>query len=73
MAYNNPAISTNKMNYDQDIIVEEDYSTILSGPVTVPNANITGGTLTIAGDFYITGNLVITDTNNSIGILNTIG
>lgn len=68
MAYNNPILTTNKTAYDQDLTVQEGYSSLLSGPITIPNITI-NGTLNVIGELDVTSNTVI----SANGILNITG
>lgn len=68
MAYTNPILTTNKIAYDQDLKVNTGYSTLLSGPITIPNVTVEG-TLNVIGELDVTSNTVI----SANGILNITG
>lgn len=72
MSYTNPAIATNKNFYDQELEVQDGYSTVILGPIKIPDVTITGGALNVIGNLNVTGNTNITDTLNSNGSLNLV-
>ena len=44
-------------------MVDNNYSAILSGPITVPNITV-NGTLNVVNNLNVTGNIVIGSTGN---------
>lgn len=59
-------VGINTKTYSNDIEVGTNYSAILSGPVTVPNATI-NGTLNVVGNMNCTGTLAI-GTNGNLNL-----
>jgi hypothetical protein len=68
MSYKNPILQTNKILYDQDLEVETGYSTLLNGPIVLPNVTI-NGILNVISELDVTGNTFI----SANGVLNVTG
>lgn len=73
MAYKNPMVATNTNSYDQDLTVQEGYSTVLSGPITIPNVTVNGGSLNVIGTLEVNNIITLTDTVNYNASINIIG
>jgi hypothetical protein len=73
MAYKNPMVATNTNSYDQDLTVQEGYSTVLSGPITIPNVTVNGGSLNVIGTLEVSNIITLTDTVNYNTSINIIG
>ena len=56
-------VGINTKTYTNEIVVPENYSAILSGPVTVPNITV-NGTLNVVNNLNVTSNVVIGSTGN---------
>ena len=59
-------VGINTKTYTNDVQVDENYSAILSGPITVPNITV-NGTLNVVKNLNVTGNLVI-GTNGNLNL-----
>jgi hypothetical protein len=59
-------VGINTKTYTNDVQVDENYSAILSGPITVPNITV-NGTLNVVNNLNVTGNLVI-GTNGNLNL-----
>ena len=68
MPYKNPILQTNKILYDQDLEVETGYSTLLNGPIVLPNVTV-NGILNVISELDVTGNTFI----SANGVLNVTG
>jgi hypothetical protein len=68
MSYKNPILQTNKILYDQDLEVETGYSTLLNGPIVLPNVTV-NGILNVISELDVTGNTFI----SANGVLNVTG
>ena len=51
-------IGINKKNFANNIVVDTNYSAILSGPITVPNLTV-NGTLNVVNNLSVTGDITI--------------
>ncbi len=56
-------VGINTKTYTNDVIIDNNYSAILSGPVTAPNLTV-NGTLNVINNLNVTGNLVIGSSGN---------
>ena len=56
-------VGINTKTFTNDVVVDNNYSAILSGPITVPNITV-NGTLNVINNLNITGNIVIGSTGN---------
>lgn len=56
-------VGINTKTFTNDIVVDNNYSAILSGPITVPNITV-NGTLNVVNNLNVTGNIVIGSTGN---------
>lgn len=56
-------VGINTKTYTNDVVVDNNYSAILSGPITVPNITV-NGTLNVVNNLNVTGNIVIGSTGN---------
>ena len=59
-------VGINTKTYTNDVQVDQNYSAILSGPITVPNITV-NGTLNVVNNLNVTGNLVI-GTNGNLNL-----
>lgn len=73
MAYKNPMVATNTNSYDQDLTIQEGYSTVLAGPITIPNVTVNGGSLNVIGTLEVSNIITLTDTLNYNASINIIG
>lgn len=73
MAYKNPMVATHTNSYDQDLTVQEGYSTVLAGPITIPNVTVNGGSLNVIGILDVNNIITLTDTVNYNASINVIG
>ena len=68
MSYTDPILTTHPDEFDADVTIQTDQSTLLSGPITIPNLTV-NGKLNVIAELNVTG-----DTNiGSDGILNVTG
>ena len=51
-------IGINKKNFVINVVVDTNYSAILSGPITVPNLTV-NGTLNVVNNLSVTGDITI--------------
>ena len=51
-------VGINKKNFANNVVVDTNYSAILSGPITVPNL-IVNGTLNVVNNLSVTGDITI--------------
>ena len=51
-------IGINKKNFVNNVVVDTNYSAILSGPITVPNLTV-NGTLNVVNNLSVTGDITI--------------
>ena len=51
-------IGINKKNFANNVVVDTNYSAILSGPITVPNLTV-NGTLNVVNNLSVTGDITI--------------
>ena len=51
-------IGINKKNFANNVVVDANYSAILSGPITVPNLTV-NGTLNVVNNLSVTGDITI--------------
>ena len=56
-------VGINTKAFTKDVVVDNNYSAILSGPITVPNITV-NGTLNVVNNLNVTGNIVIGSTGN---------
>ncbi len=51
-------VGINKKNFANNVVVDTNYSAILSGPITVPNLTV-NGTLNVVNNLSVTGDITI--------------
>ena len=51
-------IGINKKNFANNVVVDTNYSAILSGPITVPSLTV-NGTLNVVNNLSVTGDITI--------------
>ena len=51
-------VGINKKNFANNVVVDTNYSAILSGPITVPNLTV-NGTLNVVNNLTVTGDITI--------------
>ena len=51
-------IGINKKNFANNVLVDTNYSAILSGPITVPSLTV-NGTLNVVNNLSVTGDITI--------------
>ncbi len=51
-------VGINKKNLANNVVVDTNYSAILSGPITVPNLTV-NGTLNVVNNLSVTGDITI--------------
>ena len=56
-------VGINTKTFTNDVVVDNNYSAILSGPITVSNLTV-NGTLNVVNNLNVTGNIVIGSTGN---------
>ena len=56
-------VGINTKTFTNDVVVDNNYSAILSGPITVPNITV-NGTLNVVNNLNVTGNLIIGSNGN---------
>ena len=61
-------VGINTKTFTNDVVVDNNYSAILSGPIKVTNITV-NGTLNVVNNLNVTGNIVI----GSAGNLNLTG
>ena len=59
-------VGINPKTYTNDVQVDDNYSAILSGPITAPNVTV-NGTLNVINNLNVTGNLII-GTNGNLNL-----
>ena len=59
-------VGINIKTYTNDVQVDDNYSAILSGPITAPNVTV-NGTLNVINNLNVTGNLII-GTNGNLNL-----
>ena len=51
-------VGINKKNFANNVVVDTNYSAILSGPITVPSLTV-NGTLNVVNNLSVTGDITI--------------